>query len=101
MQHEKDTVSVFYRRTIRLRIAGLLQTWSKVEVHIMNWFLHVNGIAVVEIHWHLVMVQCFWYWLEGIWRQAADRTSSTSTTDGNVCLAGALIRGDGRVFLIA
>jgi len=63
--------------------------------------LHVNGIEVVEIHRHLVMAQCFWCWLEGIWRQAANRTSSTSTTDSNVFRAGALIREDGRVFLIA
>jgi len=55
MQHQKGTVSVLCRRTFGLKIAGPLQTWSKVEVHSMNYFCMQTGLHL----WKFIDI---WSW---------------------------------------
>jgi len=31
-----------YHRKISLKIVGLLETWSNIELHTAMWFLHVK-----------------------------------------------------------
>lgn len=96
------------------KMAGLLETWSNVEVRSVIRFLHAKGKKPAEIHRELVEVygnnvlsrKQVWCWCREFDNGRTDITDehrsgrpSTSASDQNICQVEGMIREDRRITL--